>query len=293
MNMREELQKKYEKLQNILRGYGSVAVAFSSGVDSTLLLKVAHDVLGGKCIALTGKSVTFPERERNEADEFCKKEGIQQFELETHELEVESFSHNPKNRCYLCKHELFSKFLAFAKEKGMAEVVEGSNMDDLGDYRPGLMATAELGVKSPLRDAGLNKQDIRDISQFLGLPTWKKQSFACLSSRFVYGEEITVPKLSMVDQAEQLLMDLGFTQLRVRIHGESMARIEVPVAELQKVLDARDTIIKEFKNYGFTYVTMDLEGFRSGSMNASIDTKTEMDNILAKAEELRRKAGSK
>ena len=258
--------KKEEDLKDYFRQLKSVAVAFSGGVDSTYLLKVAHDTLGDQVIAVTAKSCSFPERELMEAIRFCEKEGIHHFVCESEELDIEGFSHNPKNRCYICKHELFEKIINIAKEQKIAYIAEGSNMDDNGDYRPGLQAVAEFGVTSPLRHSKLAKEEIRILSRNLGLPTWDKQSFACLSSRFVYGEEITRDKLSMVDKAEQLLLDLGFHQVRVRIHG-MMARIEVEPAEFSKVLENREKITKEFKTYGFTYVTMDLTGYRTGSMN--------------------------
>ena len=243
--------------------------AFSSGVDSTFLLKVAHDVLGENAVAVTAKSCSFPKREADEAEEFCKKEGIRHISVDSEELDIPEFRRNPKNRCYLCKKEIFTKIIALAKENKITFVCEGSNMDDNGDYRPGLQAVAELGVTSPLRHCGLTKEEIRILSRNLGLPTWDKQSFACLSSRFVYGEEITRDKLSMVDKAEQLLLDLGFHQVRVRIHG-MMARIEVESGEFSKVLENREKITKEFKTYGFTYVTMDLTGYRTGSMNETL-----------------------
>lgn len=270
--MQQELEKKLENLQNYLKGLGSVAVAFSSGVDSTFLLKVAHDVLGDKVLAVTAQSCSFPKRELNEAIAFCEKEGIRHVICHSEELEIDGFAQNPPNRCYLCKHELFEKIGSLAKKNGIAYVAEGSNMDDNGDYRPGLQAVAELGVKSPLREVGLYKEEIRAISKELGLPTWDKQSFACLSSRFVYGETISEEKLGMVEKAEQLLLDLGFHQVRVRIHG-LLARIEVMPEEFSKLMesDTREEIVRKFKEYGFTYVTMDLLGYRMGSMNETLN----------------------
>ena len=267
----DTVHEKKARLEEYLEELGSVAVAFSSGVDSTFLLKVAKDVLGDKAIAITASSCSFPKREQNEAKAFCEKEGIRQIVVVSEELSIDGFRENPVNRCYLCKHELFSKMLEVAKTNGISYIVEGSNVDDNGDYRPGLQAVAELGIKSPLRYAGLTKEEIRLLSKEMGLPTWDKPSFACLASRFVYGETITEEKLSMVDKAEQLLLDLGFHQVRVRIHGD-IARIEVLPEELHRLVEEeiRNSVTVTFKELGFSYVTMDLTGYRTGSMNETI-----------------------
>ena len=266
-----ELQEKYAHLQAYLRSLGSVAVAFSSGVDSTFLLYAAKEALGDRVIAITARSCSFPQRELKEAAVYCEANGIRHFIVDSEELNIEGFSQNPPNRCYLCKHELFEKILAIADEEGIAAVAEGSNLDDNGDYRPGLQAVAELGIKSPLREAGLTKQEIRILSRQFGLPTWEKQSFACLSSRFPYGETITEEKLHMVDRAEQLLLDLGFSQVRVRIHG-TLARIELLPQEFSKLMEGttRECVNQEFRSYGFSYVALDLQGYRTGSMNETL-----------------------
>ena len=267
----DALHEKKQQLETYLRELGSVVVAFSSGVDSTFLLKVAHDVLGDKAIAVTARSCSFPQRELNEAIAFCEKEKIEHIVVESEELSIEGFSQNPKNRCYLCKHELFTKIRGIAESRGIPYIAEGSNMDDNGDYRPGLIAVAELEVTSPLRKVELTKEEIRQLSKELGLPTWDKQSFACLSSRFVYGETITEEKLSMVDKAEQRLLDLGFHQVRVRIHG-NIARIEIERSEFEKIVqpDVAGQINRYFRELGFLYVTLDLGGYQTGSMNKTL-----------------------
>ena len=268
----DALHEKKQRLEEYLRSLGSVAVAFSSGVDSTFLLKVAHDVLGEKAIAVTACPRSFPRRELDEADAFCRAEGIGHIHVEKDELSIPGFSENPKNRCYLCKRALFTEMLETAKARGFACVAEGSNLDDEGDYRPGLMAIAELGIKSPLRQAKLTKTDIRELSRQLGLPTWDKPSYACLSTRFPYGETITEEKLSMVDRAEQWLMDLGFRQMRVRIHG-NIARIEIDRDQFEKIIrpEIASQLDRYFHELGFLDVTLDLGGYVMGSMNKTLD----------------------
>ena len=270
--MDKALLEKYDRLKDYIVSFGSVAVAFSSGVDSTFLLYAAKEALGDRAIAVTASSCSFPERELKEAKEYCQKMGIRHFVIKSEELEIEGFSHNPKNRCYLCKHELFEKIGALTKEQGINEIAEGSNLDDNGDYRPGLQAVAELGIKSPLRHIGFTKQEIRELSQYFNIPTWNKQSFACLSSRFPYGDLINEKKLKMVDRAEQLLLDMGFHQLRVRIHGD-VARIELLPEEFSRFMEdgTRLNVYKKFKEYGFSYVTLDVLGYRMGSMNETLD----------------------
>ncbi|MDR2610259.1 MAG: ATP-dependent sacrificial sulfur transferase LarE [Clostridiales Family XIII bacterium] len=270
----ETLAAKYDELKGIIEGYGSLAVAFSGGVDSTFLLHAAQDALGDNVIAITARSCSFPERELREAEAYCAERGVRHFVTDSEELAIEGFAQNPPNRCYMCKTELFTKIGEIAKAEGIAYSAEGSNLDDEGDYRPGLQAVSELGVKSPLREAGLYKNDIRSLSKAFGLPTWDKQSFACLSSRFAYGETINEEKLRRVDRAEQLLLDLGFTQVRVRVHGENgeQARIEIDPAGFAKIMDedVRARVLAGFTAIGFIYISLDLAGYRTGSMNAML-----------------------
>lgn len=265
------LNNKLEKLKNIIKGQNSAVVAFSGGVDSTFLLSVAAKVLGDKVVAVTAHSSTYPERELREAISFAEENSIRHRVITSEELDVEGFSDNPVNRCYLCKNELYEKIKAVADEEGMECIFEGSNVDDLGDFRPGMQAVREHGVISPLREAQLTKEEIRILSKEMGLKTWDKQAFACLSSRFPYGEKITKERLQMVDRAEQLLLDLGFNQVRVRFHS-NIARIEVTQQSFEKIIEpsVREKIYNEFKKIGFMYTALDLKGYRTGSMNEGL-----------------------
>jgi len=276
-----ELDLKFQKLKDNLRNLGSVAIAYSGGVDSTFLLKVAADVLGDKVIAITAKSSTYPEREFKEAVKYIKDIGAKHIVIISEELEIEGFAKNPVNRCYFCKKELFSKIRKVADDNNIKEVLDGANVDDISDFRPGMKAARELQVISPLKEAGFTKNDIREMSKILGVPTWNKPAFACLSSRFPYGNEITVEKLSMVERAEQFLLDLGFRQIRVR-HHEDIARVEVNAEERNKFFDIEmmDKVGNELKKIGFKYVTLDLLGYRTGSMNEVL-SETEKNTIKA------------
>ena len=260
--------EKLEALKTLLHGYSSVAIAFSGGVDSTFLLKTAADVLGDRAVAVTAAPPFVPRRELSEAAAFCREHQILQIVLPADAFSLEEARRNPPDRCYRCKRELFSRMREKAREEGFPTVAEGSNADDLLDYRPGMRALRELGIQSPLLEAGLGKAEIRELSREMGLPTWNKPSFACLASRFPVGEEISDEKLSMIDRSEQFLLDCGFRQFRVRLHG-SLARIELKPEELEKAAepDLRRRITEALQAYGFRYVTLDLTGYRTGSMN--------------------------
>lgn len=267
------LAEKETRLKEILLGLKSAAVAFSGGVDSAFLLQAANDALGGRVAAVTGRSPSFPERELKAARRFTSERGITHLEVDSDELEVDGFAANPVNRCYLCKKELFAKILKVAGEQGLSTVLEASNLDDEGDYRPGLLAVKELGVLSPLREAGLTKSDIRALSRAWGLSTWDKPAFACLASRFPYGEAITREGLEKVDAAEVFLLSLGCRQVRVRCHDQGrLARIEVD-EEGQDLLAApgrRRLVAEKLSSLGFTYTALDLNGYRAGSMNETL-----------------------
>lgn len=247
----------------------SVLIAFSGGVDSTFLLKVAKDTLGDNVLAVIAESPTYPEGEVRWAVELCEMLGVRRKVIQTDEFADENFVANPKERCYFCKKELFSKLLQIAKEHNIPYVLDGSNFDDKSDYRPGTQAKQELGVRSPLMELGFTKADIRKFSKELGLPTWDKPSYACLASRIPYGTKITEDILEKVGQGEKFLRSLGFKQLRVRHHG-NICRIEVDQDSIAQAMDLKDEISKKFEDLGYTYVTLDLKGYRTGSMNLGI-----------------------
>lgn len=259
---------KFNRLKEYIKKLGSLAVGFSGGVDSTFLLKVAHDVLGDKAIAITCVADNFPKREENEAADFCNAHGIKQVVCPVNVLEIPDFCANPIDRCYICKKAIFSKIIDVAMANGMEYIAEGSNMDDMSDYRPGLKAIEELKVVSPLREAELYKTEIRRLLKDMNLSVWDKPAYACLATRFVYGEPITAKKLNMVEQAEDYLAGRGFKQFRVRTHGD-LARIEVMPDDIPRLLDdtLRQEVYYQIKKIGFSYVALDMQGYRTGSMN--------------------------
>ena len=267
----KEQQKKFESLIRDLQAGENVAVAFSGGVDSSFLLKAAKTALGDKAVAITLDSDFFPEREKSEAADMCRKEGIRQIVIKVCFRDIERFPDNPPDRCYYCKRHMFSLIKGKAVEEGFPRVMEGSNVDDKGDYRPGERALAELEIESPLRKAGLTKDDIRALSRDMGLDTWSKPSFACLASRFEYDLPITAEKLRMVEKAEDFLMKAGFEQVRVRVHGDK-ARIEVLPEDIYRLSEdnMREKTTEYLTRLGFSSVAIDPRGYRMGSMNESL-----------------------
>ncbi len=266
--VQDDSRERYESLKVILSDMGGVLVAFSGGVDSTFLAFVAHKVLGDRSLAVTGRSVTLAHSEFEDAIQLARQIGIRHRIVDTAEIEIESFGNNPPNRCYFCKNELYTRLGQVANEESLPFILDGSNADDTGDHRPGMQAARELGVRSPLMEAELTKADIRDLSKEAGLRTWDKPAMACLSSRFPYGDRITTEKIAQVEKAEASLRALGFRQIRVRHHG-TIARLEIPRGEMAGLFanGLAEDVIRSIKEAGFPYVALDLEGFRSGSMN--------------------------
>jgi uncharacterized protein len=273
VSLSPDLTAKYHQLKQILRDMGQVVVGYSGGVDSTLVLKVAYDELKQGALAVVGNSEAFPEGEVEEAVKVAQQIGVEVVLITTHELSNPHFSVNNPNRCYHCKTELYTQLRKVADARGIRWIADGSHAEDgrPGDHRPGMIAAEERGVRSPLREAGFTKADIRALARHLGLPNWDKPSFACLSSRFPYGTRITPELLARVDGCEKFLRSLGFRQFRVR-HHDTIARIEVEPHEMMRVLEHREAILARFRELGYTYVTLDIEGYRPGKMNDTLNS---------------------
>ncbi len=268
LELKKETLSKFNVLKSSLEEMGTVLVAFSGGVDSSFLLRTAQEILGDGVLAVIAKSETYPEKEQEEAVRLAEKWSVRLKIIQTDELDNPEFVQNPPTRCYFCKNELFSKLKEIASSESILYVCDGANYEDLDDFRPGAQAAAELGVRSPLKESGLVKDEIREISRWMGLPTWNKPSLACLSSRFPYNTEIDRDSLKQIAQAEDYLRSKGFTQVRVRHHGQ-IARIEVEPDEIVVLMDPelRRDVVENLKAFGYTYVTIDLVGYRTGSMN--------------------------
>jgi len=263
-----ELRQKEENLRRILKGMGKVLIAYSGGADSTFLLKIAHEELDGGVLAITAKSESLPKKGLREAKQIAKEMGVRHEIIQTDEVRREEYAKNPINRCYFCKKEVYGELRKIADREGIPHILDGFQMSDVGDFRPGRKAAREWGVRSPLKEAGLTKEEIRFLSRKMGLPTWDNPSSPCLSSRIPYGSRITKEKLSQIEKAEDFLHSLGFREVRVRHHGE-MARIEVPKEKFERLFEKnlREKVVSKLIEFGFSFVTLDLRGYRQGSLN--------------------------